>query len=66
MPAPHFRYRIFLGRIVALLIALAAMTAQGEQAVLYDQPSRYSQIVVTQESNGTRTLRFERGGARQS
>lgn len=66
MRTPFFRHPIILRHILAVLIALAAMAAQGEQGVLYDKPSRYSNIVVTQESDGTRTLRFERGGARQS
>jgi spermidine synthase len=36
-----------------------------EQTVLYEKASPYSTIIVTEE-NGLRTLRFEKGGARQS
>ena len=50
--------------LVALLLVAAG--ARSEQLVLYEKPSRYSHIIVTQEPDGLRTLRFERGGARQS
>lgn len=45
---------------------LVATMACGEPVVLYEKPSRYSHIIVTQEDDGLRTLRFEPGGARQS
>jgi len=38
---------------------------RAEQTVLYEKASPYSTIIVTEE-NGLRTLRFEKGGARQS
>ena len=52
-------------RVLFLAVLLAATAARGE-GVLYDKASAYSHIVVTEEASGTRTLRFERGGARQS
>ena len=47
------------------LVALVAL-AHVDQRVLYEKASAYSTIVVTEEGNGLRTLRFGRGGARQS
>lgn len=41
------------------------MLVRAEQTVLYEKASPYSTIIVTEE-NGLRTLRFEKGGARQS
>ncbi|MGE5523384.1 MAG: spermidine synthase [Rhodospirillaceae bacterium] len=58
-----FKFRF---RIALLALALVAAIARGETSVLYDKPSQYGHIVVTQEAEGLRTLRFERGGARQS
>ena len=62
--------RLFLAGVsayVALvaLVALAALAHAGE-TVLYEKASAYSTIVVTEEEHGLRTLRFGRGGARQS
>jgi spermidine synthase len=53
-------------RLLLLAVLLVSTQACGEPGVLYDKPSAYSHVVVTEEANGTRTLRFERGGARQS
>src|SRR6266702_3289554 len=36
------------------------------QTVIYEKPSRYNTIIVTEDHNGLRTLLFERGGTRQS
>ena len=36
------------------------------QTVIYEKPSRYNTIIVTEDNNGLRTLLFERGGTRQS
>lgn len=57
-----------LRRCAALLccVLFCAAAARAETVVLYEQPSRYANILVTQEPDGLRTLRFERGGARQS
>jgi spermidine synthase len=53
-------------RLLFLAVLLVSTQACGEPGVLYDKPSAYSHIVVTEEANGTRTLQFERSGARQS
>ena len=59
--------RLFLAGVFAYvaLVALAALAHAGE-TVLYEKASAYSTIVVTEEEHGLRTLRFGRGGARQS
>ncbi len=59
--------RPFLARLCAY-VALAAVVAfaRADQTVLYEKASAYGTIVVTEEENGVRTLRFGRGGARQS
>jgi spermidine synthase len=49
---------------LAVLAALAG-AGRAEERVLYEQPSQYNRIVVT-EDEGLRILRFERGGARQT
>lgn len=48
-----------------MALALAAPALAGE-AVLHEKKSAFGTIVVTEESDGTRSLRFERYGARQS
>src|SRR2546428_8865238 len=50
------------------LLALAALSvlACAAETVIYEKPSHYNTIVVTEDSNGLRTLLFERGGGRQS
>jgi len=50
---------------LAAFVALAA-PALAQERVLYDQPSQFNHIVVTERDDGLRTLRFARGGARQS
>ncbi|HYC44408.1 MAG TPA: fused MFS/spermidine synthase [Burkholderiales bacterium] len=51
----------------ALVWLLAFCTAAlAAERVLYDKPSKYNNIIVTEDSEGFRVLRFERGGARQS
>ncbi len=59
--------RPFLAGLLAYLalVALVAL-ARDDQTVLYEKASAYSTIVVTEEELGLRTLRFGRGGARQS
>ena len=53
---------------LALLLAFAALVvpAHADERVLYDKASAYSTIIVTEDEAGLRTLRFEKGGARQS
>lgn len=49
------------GSLLALAVAAVA-----EDRVLYEKDSPYNTIIVTESVTGLRTLRFERGGARQS
>jgi spermidine synthase len=50
------------------LSALAALSvlACAAETVIYEKPSRYNTIIVTEDNNGLRTLLFERRGTRQS
>ncbi len=54
--------------LIAGLLALAVLVAPASAAstVLYEKPSPFSTIIVTEDEVGVRTLRFEKGGARQS
>jgi len=54
--------------LVAGLLAVAApgATVRANEAVLYEKASAYSTIVVTDEGDGMRALRFGRNGVRQS
>lgn len=49
-----------------LLVAAAYVVSSAAERVLYDKPSAYNTIVVTEDDQGLRTLSFEPGGARQS
>jgi spermidine synthase len=55
-----------LRRIVFAGLLAAAALARAEPVVLYEKASVFGTIVVTQDEEGLRVLRFERGGARQS
>ncbi len=62
--------RLFLAGLFAS-VALVALVAQVsfahvDQAVLYERVSAYNTIIVTEEENGLRVLRFGKGGVRQS
>src|SRR5581483_10482771 len=58
--------RLF-ARVLALAACLAlALAACASERVLYDAKSQFNQIIVTEDEQGLRTLRFEEGGARQS
>ncbi len=48
-----------------VLLAGAIAPARAEQRVLYEKTSPFGLVLVTEE-DGLRTLRFEKGGARQS
>jgi spermidine synthase len=52
--------RAGLGLLLALSLAACAQT------VIYEKASSYNNIIVTEDSNGLRTLLFERYGGRQS
>ena len=51
--------------LLAAIAVLSSLAHAGE-TVLYDKASAYNNIIVTEDDAGYRTLRFERGGARQS
>jgi spermidine synthase len=51
--------------LYAGLLAVVAL-ARAEPAVLYEKPSAFGAIIVTEDEQGLRVLRFEKGGARQS
>ncbi|MDB5864553.1 MAG: hypothetical protein JWO70_2359 [Betaproteobacteria bacterium] len=54
-------------RLLAVLALLASSAiASAAEKVLYEKPSPYNNIIVTEDESGQRVLRFERGGARQS
>jgi spermidine synthase len=59
---------LILHRAVLLLAALLALAgfAHGAEKTLYEKASAYNNIIVTEDSDGLRVLRFERAGARQS
>ena len=57
--------RTLLHAALFAFVALVAL-ARADQTVLYEKASAHSTIVVTEEDNGLRVLRFGRGGARQS
>jgi spermidine synthase len=50
------------------LSALAALSvlACATETVIYEKPSHYNTIIVTEDNNGLRTLLFEKRGSRQS
>lgn len=52
----------------ALLLVFAALVvpAHADEKVLYEKASAFGTIVVTEDDVGLRTLRFAKGGARQS
>jgi spermidine synthase len=59
--------RRFSSRLLALVALFAfAVAACAAETVLYEKRSAYNNIIVTEDSDGLRVLRFERGGARQS
>jgi len=62
---------ILMKRCKLLPVQLASMllvgcSAAAEEKVLYEKDSRYNTILVTEDDEGIRTLRFEKGGIRQS
>jgi len=60
------RRTFFAGLFAYVALAALVALAHVDQTVLYEKTSAYNTIVVTEEENGLRTLRFGRGGARQS
>ena len=62
---PAISLRSLLRAALFVLVALA-VPAGADQTVLYDKPSLFGSIIVTEDENGLRILRFEQYGARQS
>jgi spermidine synthase len=61
------RHPLVLARFVALLLLVAVgVAASAADRVLYNKKSQFNQIIVTEDDQGYRTLRFEEGGARQT
>lgn len=59
--------RQFLAGLSACLALVASVAiARADETVLYEKASAYNTIVVTEEKNGLRTLRFGKDGVRQS
>ena len=57
--------RVFLHVLLLTLVVLVA-PARAEDRVLYEKPSLFGTIVVTEDESGLRALRFSRNGPRQS
>lgn len=57
--------RNFLRAALCLLVVLAAL-ARADERVLYEKPSAFGTIVVTEDEYGVRVLRFGLRGPRQS
>ena len=56
-----------MARLFALVVLLAlAAGSHAAEKVLYDKKSAFNQIIVTEDDQGLRVLRFEQGGARQT
>ncbi len=55
-------------KFLALLLVFAALVvpAHADEKVLYEKASAFGTVVVTEDDAGLRTLRFAKGGARQS
>ncbi|MBX3651390.1 MAG: fused MFS/spermidine synthase [Burkholderiales bacterium] len=53
-------------RLAALACVLLATAAQSAGPVIYEKASAYGTVVITDEGNGLRALRFGRDGVRQS
>ena len=56
--------RTFLAGL--LVFAALVVPAHADERVLYEKASAYNTIIVTEDEAGVRTLRFTKGGARQS
>ena len=55
---------VFRFALTALLVL--ATVAHAADRVLFEKSSPYNHVIVSEDDQGLRTLRFERGGARQS
>jgi spermidine synthase len=62
---PAVNLRLLFHVVLFLFVALAAL-ASADEKVLYEKASAFGTIVVTEDDDGLRVLRFGRSGARQS
>ena len=53
-------------RFLLLLALLCCTLAHATETLIYEKQSEYNNIIVTEDADGYRVLRFEKGGARQS
>lgn len=60
-----FRLALYIVSLYVVALAAAGAAAAAEK-VIYERTSSYNDIIVTEDDNGMRVLRFERNGARQS
>ena len=60
------RHFLFVRALAAVALLACTVAACAAETVLYEKPSAYNNIIVTEDADGMRVLRFERGGARQS
>jgi spermidine synthase len=59
-------HRRLLFHVALFLFVTLAALARADEKVLYEKPSAFGTIVVTEDDNGLRVLRFGRSGPRQS
>ncbi|HEX2828503.1 MAG TPA: fused MFS/spermidine synthase [Burkholderiales bacterium] len=65
MSSSRFTAAVCRALAVLVLFSVAAFAAAADK-VIYDKPSAYNNIIVTEDDDGYRVLRFERHGARQT
>lgn len=53
-------------RVALLIFVVFAALASADEKILYEKPSAFGTIVVTEDASGLRVLRFGRSGPRQS
>jgi spermidine synthase len=57
---------LYFRAVLALALLVCFVAAHAAETVLYEKQSEYNTIIVTEDANGYRVLRFEKSGARQS
>jgi len=57
---------VWRSRLLVVLALLCCALAHASETLLYEKKSEYNNIIVTEDQDGYRVLRFEQGGARQS
>lgn len=59
-------FRTANAALLLLAFLLAGAAAHANEKILYEKPSAFNNIIVTEDEQGLRVLRFERHGARQT